>query len=277
MGGDDRSELDRCPQHATGASLNGTNGQLVRIDSAYENELIRAFAIDSGNDLWIGASDQTIEGDWHWYDSSQDGDRFWVGNSTGTAEAGNYVNWHLTNNQPNDAGGGQDSAAIATSGTWFDDPYSNLRGYVIEWDASEVLSGFTFSLTDNAGGRFAIDHSTGEITVADGSLLNFEAFDRHSITVRTTDAGGLFFERTLTVNLTDVNEAPVDLVDERTFDQGVEINAGTANNQYLVAGGMETLFNGLTDFTIQGTIATDTSTLNQAWFSYANDAEDNTI
>ena len=33
-------------------------------------------------------------------------------------------------------------------------------------DVGDVLS---YSLTDDAGGRFAIDSSTGEITVADGS------------------------------------------------------------------------------------------------------------
>ena len=32
-----------------------------------------------------------------------------------------------------------------------------------------------YSLTDTAGGRFAIDTSTGQITVANGSLLNYES------------------------------------------------------------------------------------------------------
>jgi hypothetical protein len=34
---------------------------------------------------------------------------------------------------------------------------SGSFAYIIEWDASEVLSNFTFSLTDDAGGRFAIN------------------------------------------------------------------------------------------------------------------------
>ncbi len=34
---------------------------------------------------------------------------------------------------------------------------------------------YTYSLTNNAGGRFSIDSTTGQITVANGSLLNFEA------------------------------------------------------------------------------------------------------
>jgi hypothetical protein len=66
----------------------------------------------------------------------------------------------------------------------------------------------TYSLTDSAGGRFAINSATGQITVADGSLLNYEAAASHSVTVRVTDSGGLTYDETFTINLTDVNEAP---------------------------------------------------------------------
>ncbi|WP_175304539.1 tandem-95 repeat protein [Candidatus Nitrospira nitrificans] len=66
----------------------------------------------------------------------------------------------------------------------------------------------TYSFTDNAGGRFAINSSTGQITVADGSLLNYETATSHGITVRVTDSGGLTYDETFTINLTNVNEAP---------------------------------------------------------------------
>jgi len=69
----------------------------------------------------------------------------------------------------------------------------------------------TYSLTDTAGGRFAIDSATGQITVADGSLLNYEANASHSITVRVTDSGGLTYDKIFTINLTNVNETPTDL------------------------------------------------------------------
>ncbi|MFN9411709.1 MAG: BspA family leucine-rich repeat surface protein, partial [Pirellula sp.] len=69
----------------------------------------------------------------------------------------------------------------------------------------------TYSLTDNAGGRFAINSSTGQITVADGSLLNFEAATSHSITVRVTDQGGLTYDETMNISLTNVNETPSDM------------------------------------------------------------------
>ena len=64
-----------------------------------------------------------------------------------------------------------------------------------------------YSLTDNAGGRFAINSVTGQITVANSSLLNYEAATSHNVTVRVTDSGGLTYDETFTINLTDVNEA----------------------------------------------------------------------
>ena len=69
----------------------------------------------------------------------------------------------------------------------------------------------TYSLTDTAGGRFAIDPTMGVITVADGSALNYEANASHSITVRVTDAGGQSYDKTFTIGVTNVNEGPTDI------------------------------------------------------------------
>ena len=68
----------------------------------------------------------------------------------------------------------------------------------------------TYALIDNAGGRFAIDANTGVITVADGTLLDFETAASHGISVRVTDQGGLSFDKNFTIAVTDVNEAPTD-------------------------------------------------------------------
>ncbi|HMS84765.1 MAG TPA: DUF4347 domain-containing protein [Nitrospira sp.] len=69
----------------------------------------------------------------------------------------------------------------------------------------------TYSLTDTAGGRFAINASTGVITVADGSLLNYEHAASHNLTVQVTDSGGASYRERFTINLTNVNEGPTDL------------------------------------------------------------------
>lgn len=69
--------------------------------------------------------------------------------------------------------------------------------------AFEILNG-------NASGAFAVN-SDGEITAADPSRLNFEATQSFTITVRATDNGSPALNDTavITINLNDINEAPV--------------------------------------------------------------------
>ncbi|MDQ8700874.1 S8 family serine peptidase, partial [Hyphomicrobium sp. LHD-15] len=70
---------------------------------------------------------------------------------------------------------------------------------------------FSFTLLDNAGGRFALD---GDKIVVAGAL-DYEAATSHEIRVRVTDGDGHTFEKTLTIAVTDVpneNEAPTDIL-----------------------------------------------------------------
>ena len=57
-------------------------------------------------------------------------------------------------------------------------------------DADATNNTITYTLDDNAGGRFAIDGITGVVTVADGTLLDREAAASHNITVRATSSDG---------------------------------------------------------------------------------------
>ena len=72
------SEVDwlRRLSAATSDTLNGVAGQLVTIQSAYENELVRSAAAPHYGRVWLGASDQTTEGDFYWYEGNQEGQRF---------------------------------------------------------------------------------------------------------------------------------------------------------------------------------------------------------
>jgi VCBS repeat-containing protein len=65
----------------------------------------------------------------------------------------------------------------------------------------------SYSLVTNPGNRFAIDSSTGNITVSAGASLDFEAAPTHVIRVKATDTNGST-ETDLTVTLTNVNEVP---------------------------------------------------------------------
>ncbi|MCC7420189.1 MAG: cadherin domain-containing protein [Planctomycetaceae bacterium] len=76
-------------------------------------------------------------------------------------------------------------------------------------DAGQAL---TWAITGgNASGAFTINTSTGQITVANSTPLDFETTPTFSLTVRVTDNGAtpLSAQATITINLTNVNEAPV--------------------------------------------------------------------
>jgi len=77
--------------------------------------------------------------------------------------------------------------------------------------ASDVNGGtLTYSLTNDAGGRFAIDASTGVVTVANGALLNFESATSHTITAQVSD-GTLTSSQSFNIAVSDVAPStPVD-------------------------------------------------------------------
>ncbi len=81
-----------------------------------------------------------------------------------------------------------------------------VAGSSLEGDGGTVLN---FAMTNDAGGRFVIDAGTGVVTVANGAQFNYESTAFHTIQVRTTDASGEVSDKTFTVTVTNVNEAPI--------------------------------------------------------------------
>jgi len=104
------------------------------------------------------------------------------------------------NDAPNDITGTLSIAEISSNGT----SVGTVAGQDV--DAGDTR---TYSLVDSAGGRFAIHSSTGTVTVANSSLLNYEAATSHQITVRVTDTAGAMFDKVMTVAITDINEFDV--------------------------------------------------------------------
>src|SRR5439155_1311787 len=95
--------------------------------------------------------------------------------------------------------------------------------------ATDINGGtITYSLTDDAGGRFAINASTGLVTVANGTLLDAEAAGSHQITVQASD-GTLTSSQTFTIAVSDVNEFSV--------STPVDTDAGSNNVSENVAAG----------------------------------------
>ena len=195
---------------ATSSTLSGVSGQLVTIDSAADNEIVHGIAQSLGSNVWIGASDEGAEGEWRWYDGSSPGDQFWQGDSSGVATNGEFSNWRT--GQPG-AGTTDDDYAVLrqTDGEWADRISTSTNAYVVEWNADDVLDQtdeITYSLAPggDAGGRFAIDADSGQITVANGLLLDYETTTSHDITVRITDNTGNSTDLVLTISVLDIFE-----------------------------------------------------------------------
>ena len=73
---------------------------------------------------------------------------------------------------------------------------------------------FTYTLLDNAGGRFALDGAN--LVVANGSLIDYETATSHNVQVRVTDSGGNTFTKTITIGVDNISEgsgnsAPTDI------------------------------------------------------------------
>ena len=71
----------------------------------------------------------------------------------------------------------------------------------------DVNNTFTYSLVDNANGRFAINGN--QLIVADGTKLDYETNQKHTITIRTQDQGGLTYDKSFDINLIDVADSSV--------------------------------------------------------------------
>ncbi|MGC9503221.1 Ig-like domain-containing protein [Baaleninema sp.] len=92
-------------------------------------------------------------------------------------------------------------------------PTNTLVGILSTLDP-DAGDSHTYSLLDDAGGRFTLDGD--RLLVADGTLLDFETDPVHTIAVRTTDSGGLTFDRTFDIQIEDIdetrpNQAPIDI------------------------------------------------------------------
>lgn len=85
-----------------------------------------------------------------------------------------------------------------------DAPDGALLGVLGALDPEEA-GAVTFSLTDDAGGRFEILNDN-QLVVADAGLIDYEINQVHEVIIRATDATGMTSEAMLTINIADVLE-----------------------------------------------------------------------
>jgi len=86
----------------------------------------------------------------------------------------------------------------------------------IDLDAGDS---FTYTLVSGTGDSDNASFTISGNTLQTAALFDYETKSSYTVRVRTTDSGGLFFEQSFTISVTDVNETPIavdDLVDPRT-------------------------------------------------------------
>ena len=105
---------------------------------------------------------------------------------------------------------------------------------------------FTYLLIDNAGGRFAVDASSGELTVADAGFIVYASNTIHSITVLVIDSTLGSYSESFTVSVTSDSVPPlvyepVELLVNGSFESGAanfffSSNAGNISLNSAMAG-----------------------------------------
>jgi hypothetical protein len=105
--------------------------RLIRVDDEGENQWAYNGKVSRGFvDMWIGADDRTVAGDWRW----SDGTSFWTGKAgaAGAGPVGGLFNAWQTG-QPDHANTNEDCAAYNTGNDkWADLPCTNYNAYVCE-------------------------------------------------------------------------------------------------------------------------------------------------
>jgi VCBS repeat-containing protein len=97
---------------------------------------------------------------------------------------------------------------------------------------------FTYELVDSAAGRFTLD-TTGVLKVANGVKLDYEQAASHTIKIRVKDAAGATFEKSLTVNVTDI--ATESVTGTATADV---LKGGSGKDTFKGGDGDDALFGG---------------------------------
>ena len=85
-----------------------------------------------------------------------------------------------------------------------------------DFDATQ--SHISFQLLDSAGGRFAVDDSTGIVTVA--GLLDYETTTTHTLTVRALSQDGSYADQTFTIDVLPLNDGVPVLVSPASYSVG---------------------------------------------------------
>ena len=136
----------------------------------------------------------------------------------------------------------------------------------------------TYSITSGNNGAFAIDSSTGQVTVADSTKLVNETQSTYTIQVTATDSNGSSVAESIIINLTDFYTEYSGTINTDTW-RGTSTNerylAGDGNDDLAGGSGSDAIYGqGGADY-IDGDTAGSISTANSAGDDYIEGGEGN--
>lgn len=193
---------------ANSTSLQSITGDLVAIESSFENQFVSNIALAASGNVWLAGTDEATEGQFRW--DSQDGDAdVWYSGAAPVNDA--YSNFAA--GQPDNLGDQDYLQLNGNTGLWQDNSNSDSAAIMIQWDAGEVLAqtqALTYQIaSQTVAGAFAIDLATGRLEVADSSLIDSTVLTTHAVQVEVTDVDGDTFQRTFQIQITDANTEQV--------------------------------------------------------------------
>jgi len=98
---------------AESRSINGASGYLATVTSTAEFDYVKSkTGLSTG--IWLGASDNGVEGEWRWIGGPENGQQFWQGGSGGAVVDGMWSDWN--SGEPNNCCAGEDYLQITTGG-----------------------------------------------------------------------------------------------------------------------------------------------------------------
>jgi hypothetical protein len=100
---------------------------------------------------------------------------------------------------------------LSNAGVAENQPAGTMVGSLSDVDPDAGDSA-TFTLVAGAGSTDNASFQISGGTLQTNAVFDFETKSSYSIRVRVTDGGGLFFEKQFTISVTDVEEAPTDIV-----------------------------------------------------------------
>ena len=120
-------------------------------------------------------------------------------------------------------------------------------------DADATTNGVTYSLSDNAGGRFAINPTTGVVTVA--GALDYALSPTHAIAVHAVSADGSFADSLFSIDVQKVSSG-ISVI----LSGGNDTYVSPTNDNYIIdgRGGNDSITTGLGADRITGGAGNDT-------------------